>query len=112
MFEYSPGQNQTLTTLIDVCTGGYVRISTKLHLQSSGAHCKFIEGYGLDSLSKIAQYVFSSLSKDPPFKCLFAITAVGVVSFSGPKQSPHRSSILQIKFYFWSIEISWIILRI
>ena len=37
---------------------------------------------------------------------LFAITAAGVVPCGGRKKSPRTSSIVQIKFSFWSFEIS------
>ena len=37
---------------------------------------------------------------------LFAITAAGVVPSGGPKKSPRTSSIVQIKFFFCSFEIS------
>ena len=41
-----------------------------------------------------------------------SITASGVVSCDCPKKSSCTSSILQIIFYFWSIEFSGSILRI
>ena len=42
---------------------------------------------------------------------LFAITAAGIVSSGGPKQSPRTSPVVQIIFSFWSFEISEGILR-
>ena len=50
--------------------------------------------------------------KGTNFIFLFANTAAGFVPCGCSKKSPHTSSIVQIIFYFWSLEISGNILRI
>ena len=45
------------------------------------------------------------------FLFLFAFTAAGVVPCGGGKTSSRTSTIVQFIFYFWSFEISVIILR-
>ena len=54
--------------------------------------------------------MFTAL-KESQFYFLFAISAVGAVSCSGPKKPPHTSTIVQIIFSFWSFEITEDILR-
>ena len=55
--------------------------------------------------------MFSLLLKDLSFYFLFAITSAGVMPCGDPKRSPRASSIVQIKFSYWSFEISEDILR-
>ena len=58
-------------------------------------------------LSEIALF-----SRDRTYIILFAITADGFVSCGGHKKSPRTSAIVQIIFYFWSLEINGNSLRI
>ena len=58
----------------------------------------------------LSQSMFAAL-KGSQFYFFFAITAADVVPRGGPKKYPRTSSLVQIKFFFWSFEISKCVLR-
>ena len=57
--------------------------------------------YEVNQHLRVQRYVLSHY----PGLFLFAITAGGVVSCGGPKNSPCTSSIVQIIFSVWSFEM-------